>query len=208
MTSLPLRKLQERLDFAFSLHPESKTLGDFRADDWLINAETEALRRARKIITPHTEIASLYPKNSELLDWKMPACKVLPNKQSDKTKIVFPASTVGRKGVYELREALRGLDVKLITLGAQLESENFWKGFDTKKQIGGNWLEGASLVVLPAYIENKPRRLLEAAAAAAGIPVIATTACGLESVPGIENIAVGDAVALREKIEEILNSRH
>ena len=68
MTALPMKKLQERLDFAHSLHPESKTLGDFRAESWLIEAETEALKNARKIITPHTEIASIFPEQSELLN--------------------------------------------------------------------------------------------------------------------------------------------
>ena len=55
-----MKALQERLDFAHSLHPESKTLGDFRAESWLIEAETEALKNARKIITPHTEIANIF----------------------------------------------------------------------------------------------------------------------------------------------------
>ncbi|MEP7038886.1 MAG: VanW family protein, partial [Acidobacteriota bacterium] len=57
MNSLPMREIQKRLDFAVSLHPESATLGDFRADANLLEAETEALQNADKIITPHTEIA-------------------------------------------------------------------------------------------------------------------------------------------------------
>src|SRR5678815_353441 len=60
MTRLPLAVLQERLDAAFLLQPESRTLSDFRADTWLVDAELEALRQARKIITPHAEIAALY----------------------------------------------------------------------------------------------------------------------------------------------------
>ena len=48
MTALPLARLHERLDAAFALHPESKTLADFRADEWLVRAESEALQQARK----------------------------------------------------------------------------------------------------------------------------------------------------------------
>ena len=108
MTNLPIKKLQERLDFAHSLHPESKTLGDFRAPEWLVRAETEALENAGKIITPHTEIASLFAERANLLSWHLPKIQdPNPRAKNPKPVIVFPASTVGRKGVYELREALR-----------------------------------------------------------------------------------------------------
>ena len=82
----------------------------------------------------------------------------MKKKKNEKFTIVFPASTVGRKGCYELREAVRGLDVKLITLGAVIESADFWQGFDVEKG-SDNWLEKADLVVLPAFIEHKPRRI-------------------------------------------------
>ena len=54
MTALPMSEIQMRLDQAFKLHPESKTLGDFRADKQLISAESEALRHAKKTISPVT----------------------------------------------------------------------------------------------------------------------------------------------------------
>ena len=189
-------ELQKRLDRAHSLHPESTTLGDFRADKSLLEAESEALRHAHKIITPHTAIAELFGSKAEIVPWNIPPVKHREKPRNDKPRIVFPAATVGRKGCYELREALRGLDVTLVLLGSEIEGLDFWQGIDTER--GGEWLSDADLVVLPAHIEHKPRRLL--LAAAHGIPVIASTACGVENVDGIESVEAGDVVALRERV--------
>lgn len=203
MNALPMNEIQKRLDFSFSINPNSTTLVDFRADEKLIEAEREALEAARKIITPHTEIAALFGERSELLDWSLPEKKEIQRSRNAKFTIVFPASTVGRKGCYELREALRGLDVKLITLGALIEDADFWNGFDWEKG-GDDWLEKADLVVLPAFVEHKPRRLL--LAAAHKIPVIASKACGVENVAGIKTIETGDAQNLRNEIEIIFSA--
>lgn len=196
MTALPMAELQKRLDAAARLYPESPTLGDFRADDELVAAEAEALRHARRIVTPHSGIAGLFPNRALGLEWRLPPNVSRERPANSRPHVVFPASTVGRKGCYELREALRGLDVKLILLGPVIESPDFWIGFDTER--GGDWLAMADLVVLPAHVEHKPSRLL--AAAARGIPVIASSACGVEGVEGIETIQAGDSAGLREAI--------
>jgi hypothetical protein len=197
MNALPMRELQERLDFAASIHKHSKTLGDFRAEEWLIEAEVDALKMARKIITPHTEIASLFGEKCELVNWSLPKTKNLERKKNDKFTIVFPASTVGRKGSYELRDAVRDLNVKLITLGAIIEDADFWRGIDFEKGAD-DWLGRADLMVLPAFVEHKPRRLLQAVAQK--IPVIASSACGLETVEGVTNIEISSVKRLREEI--------
>ncbi len=204
MTAFPMTELQKRLDHAHRLHPESPTLGDFRADETLVNAEADALRHARKIITPHTDIAELFGSRSELLNWHMPPAKHTGRPENKKPRIVFPAATVGRKGCYELREAVRGLDVTIVLLGAQIEGADFWNGFNTEKG-GEDWLKKADLVVLPAHVEHKPRRLL--AAAAQGIPVIASNACGVECVGGIETVGAGDAASLRSAILRNVDAR-
>ena len=82
-----------------------------------------------------------------------------------------------------------------------IEKEDFWRGFNIEKG-GGDWLENADLVVLPAFIEHKPRRLL--LAAAKGIPVIASKGCGLENVNGIETVEAGDVGQLRGKILSLI----
>lgn len=197
MTALPMTELQKRLDRAHELHPESPTLSDFRANESLVQGETDALRHARKIITPHSDIAALFGSRSELLEWKVPSEKQLEKPKYKKPRIVFPAATVGRKGCYELREALSGLDITLVLLGPQIEGADFWHGYDTEKGYE-DWVATADLVVLPAHVEHKPRLLL--LAAANGVPVIASKACGVENVEGIESIDSGDTATLREKI--------
>ncbi len=204
MTSLPLAVLQNRLDQAAALHPESSTLNDFRADYRLIEAESEALRHARKIITPHSDIAALYPHKTVLLDW------CIPEKESERSRcdgfvanVVFPASTVGRKGAYELRAALRNLSVQISLNGQLLEGNSFWDGFQVKRTpTGADWLRGATVVVLPAFVEHQPRRLLEAVAR--GVPVIASKACGLGQLGGIAEVESGDIASLRQEIEKAL----
>ena len=203
MTGFPLAVLQERLDAAILLHPESPTLSDFRADDWLANAESEALRQARKIITPHTEIAELYPDKSVLIDWAIPGPENRNSVTSCNSRIVFPAATVARKGVYELRDALTGLDVQLAIMGPILEGDGFWDGLRVERLTAeDDWLAGAAAVVLPAFIEHKPRRLLEAVAR--GVPVIASAGCGLENVNGVTTISAGDVTSLRAELEKVI----
>lgn len=203
MTALPMAEIQSRLDAAHKLHPTSRTLADFRADDQLIRAENEALAAANKIITPHTAVAALFPGRSELLPWKMPEVSQPAKQKNDKPVIVFPASTVGRKGCYELLDAIRGMDVKLITLGPYIEGADFWDGFDVVRG-DDNWLASADLVVLPAFIEHRPRRLLRAAAA--GIPAIASTACGVDNIAGTMTVEPGDVASLRRAIAERIDS--
>ena len=207
MTATPLARLHETLEAAFALHPESKTLADFRAPEWLVRAESDALKQARRIVTPHSEIAALYQDKAMLLDWAMPtkAKRTTPKRGSTQSpKIAFPAPTVGRKGAYELRAAVQGFDMQLVTVGAQLEGADFWQGMSIEHRAGTeDWLEQVDAVVLPAFVEHKPRRLLEAVAC--GTPVIASTACGLENVKEVINIPVGDVEALRAVIKRVLS---
>jgi len=197
MTAMPMTNLQESLDHASSLHPESPTLSDFRADPDLVAVEMEALRHARKIVTPHTAIARLFPKRAGILDWKQPQIAQRKAASNAKMRVVFPASTVGRKGCYELRDAMRGIDAKLILLGPIIEKADFWGGFAVE-QGGNDWLQTADIVVLPAFVEHRPRRLL--LAASCGIPVIASEACGVSNVAGIRTIEAGDSASLRSSI--------
>jgi hypothetical protein len=205
MSALPMHEIQNRLDFARGLHPESKTLGDFRADKLLVDAEREALKNARAVITPHTDVAALFPKRARLLPWQTPATvSRRKNEKNEKPVVVFPTSTVGRKGCYELREALADIEMKLILLGPMIEDPEFWKGFDID-QGTENWVELADLVVLPAFVEHRPRRLL--VAAAAGVPVIATSACGVDDVANVTSVPAGDSGYLRTAVLESIQRR-
>ena len=189
MTRLPMTVLQARLDSAAAAHPEHATLADFRAPAWLAEAEAEALAGADWIITPHAEIAGLFGDRAIRLPWQIPAAG--PRAPVRGRRIVFPGPTVARKGAHVLRDAAAALGLEVMPLGAELEGPDFWKGVRTVP--AGDWA-GVAAVVQPALVEEQPRRLL--AALAAGIPVIATPACGIEPRPGLCLIPPEDTAAL------------
>jgi hypothetical protein len=214
MTRLPIEELQRVLDTAAAAHPASPTLADFRAPAAVAAAESEALAAARRWITPHSGIAALAGDRAVTLPWKMPPAPPPHSSASSGTssrrKLVFPASTLGRKGAWELRAAWQSLDEadrqswSLQLGGPVLEGADFWQGVDTAP-AAANWLEGAAAVVLPAWVEHQPRRLLQAVAA--GVPVIASAACGLANVPGATTIPTGDVDALRAALAEFTSGK-
>lgn len=199
MNGLPLEHLHETLDAAAALHPESHTLADFRADEQLVRAETEALASARRIVTPHALIASLFADRAVLLDWHMPRVERASGRGD---RVVFPGPTVGRKGAYELREAARRIGLSPVVAGTQAEGEDFWDGIRVERRGWDDCLRDAGVVVLPAFVEHKPRRLLEALAR--GVPVVASTACGLGGMRGMFSVEAGDVDALCAAIERAL----
>jgi hypothetical protein len=203
MSAPPMGELHARLDVAARLHPASPTLADFRADEALVRDEARALAHARRIVTPHHDLAALFPGRAELLDWASPAPRAPRPNAGSRPRIVFPGPTAGRKGAYELREALAGMDVELVAMGSRLEGAGFWDGVRLATPEA-HWLDGADLVVFPAFVESQPRRLL--AALASGIPVIATLACGLGPREGLTLVPAGDAAALRHAVTATLGT--
>jgi len=199
MTRMPMQKLQARLDRAAEMHPDRATLADFRAPADLVTAETEALAAAERIVTPHALVASQFPGKAELLDWHMPSA--LKTARSPKRRsIVFPGPSIARKGAHEVRALALRLDLEVVLLGGDLEGEGFWAGLPVRHASRSNagWLQEASLVVQPSLVEEQPRSLL--AALAAGVPVIATPACGILPKLGVTIIPENDPDALVEAI--------
>jgi len=193
MTRLPVGVLQARLDAVASAHPDRPTLADYRAEPWLAEAEAEALAAAEEIVTPHAEIAALFGERARLLHWRRPAPPAQPPQHGD--VFAFPGPTVARKGAFEVREAARRLSAKLRPTGTELEGADFWAGVELEPTPpGGSWLDGVRAVVHPALAEATPRRLLEALAA--GVPVIATAACGLAPQPRLALVPMDDVEAL------------
>jgi hypothetical protein len=200
MTRLPLQDLHRRLDKLASQFPERKTFQEFRASAWMAEAEAEALEQADQILTPHFQLASLFPLKSRLLDWKLPAGK---NGQRG-SLIVFPGPALARKGAFEVRDAVKSFDRPLLVLNRTAESKDFWYGVQLVSNSDG-WLSHAALVIQPAWIENNPRPLLRALAA--GVPVIATPECGIQAHPLLTLVAAGDEKSLRDEIQSILRRR-
>ncbi|HTD28204.1 MAG TPA: VanW family protein [Xanthomonadaceae bacterium] len=201
MNALPMEAIQTRLDAAARLHPDCETLRDFRAPAGLLEAERDALAHASHWITPHAQIAQLAGERAVLLDWCVPDV-VGPSRTSDrgiKRSVLLPASSLARKGVYELRDALRGMDACLLLPPGATEAADFWNGIDVQRVA--SIAEGVALcdvVVLPAWIEHQPRGLL--LAIAMGKPVIATAVCGLSPSPRWDCTPEGDVRALRRLI--------
>jgi hypothetical protein len=108
--------------------------------------------------------------------------------------VVFPASALARKGVRELALAMRQLGWRLVVLGTPSTHEALWAGVHVEHaSYASDWLSRADVVALPAHVEHSPRALL--LAAAQGLPVVATAACGLPRGRFIE-VPAGDPAAL------------
>lgn len=197
MTRLPVYELHNRLNFAHSRHLESSTLNDFRASNELELIEKEALKKARKIITPHTEIASLFSDKVQKLDWQLP---IQNDINSRGNKILFPASALGKKGAYEIKQLAQELNLVLVISGSKMENLNFWEDVKIEK-FDGNFNE-IGLVIYPTYIEHQPRQVLKAISM--GIPVITTKACGIDVSDKVKIVELGNYKQLKD---EVLNSK-
>lgn len=197
-------ELQAKLDAAKAHYPMSPTLGDFRAPDAIVVAESEALAGARTLLTPHSGVAATDPSRTRHLDWIMPMARgrVVQGGKS----VLFPASALARKGAYALRDALRGLDLDVIVAGQARENDgDFWGGVKARLLEGAEWPCEVAAVVLPALVEHEPRALLKALAH--GLPVIATEECGLGDIDGLTTVPACDAEALRNVIIATTNGR-
>jgi hypothetical protein len=197
----PMEELQRRLDLAKQAHPESTTLGDFRADPLLLRAEKEALAAAARLVTPHRAIASHFSARAWLIDWEMP--EPLVAHPSAPPFIFFPASKLGRKGAFELASAFQaGIPAELKILGKATEGPaDPFAGIDHSPGSISE-LASACVVVLPAWIEHQPRLAL--LALASGIPVVATEACGLPEHPLLHVLSSPDPAALRTILQAVL----
>ena len=196
---LPIDAMHRVLDAARDLYPDCATLGDFRAPEAIAAAEREALGEAIRLITPHRAIAARFPPaRVDLIDWQ--AARPLPATRGSRT-FLFAGPALARKGAHAMREAMEQLDIALLIERPGEERPGFWGDRDVRlvqgvpSELGG--------VILPAIVEHRPATLLRALAA--GLPVIATEACGLPPQPGLTLIEPCDAAGLREAIRSLLS---
>ncbi|WP_158815562.1 VanW family protein [Methylocapsa sp. S129] len=196
MQRLPMDVLQARLDNAASRYPQSPTLADFRSPRQIVADESAALGAARTLYTAHPDIAACFSAKTVLLDW----ARARPMAARRGGKIVlFPASALARKGAYALREAMADLDLDLVIAGQAVETWDFWAGLRARILAPGERPQEIAAVVLPAIVEHQPRALL--AALAAGIPVIATPACGLSERAGLTLVPAMNVDTLRAALK-------
>lgn len=205
MTRWPLDELQNRLDEAASHHPNSPTLTDFRVDRSIAAAERIALNSAARLVTPHRAIAAQFGSRALLLDWVLPESKVATPMAP--IQIFFPASPLGRKGIYEVAEAFQLMgrdDIELVILGRADEGSESPLKMIPHRFGSLSDLKHASVVVLPASIEHRPRMLL--LALASGIPVISTASCGLPKHPDVSEVAQFSSDSVASALRSVLLS--
>jgi len=196
---LPINAMHRVLDAARDLYPDSTTLGDFRAPEAIAAGEREALGAAIRLITPHRAIAARFPPTRvELIEWQ-PA-PPLPARRGGRA-FLFAGPALARKGAHAMRDAMERLDIALLIERPGEERPGFWGDRDVRLAQGlPNPLAG---VILPAIVEHRPATLLRALAA--GLPVIATEACGLPPQPGLTLIEPCDPAGLREAVQSLLS---
>lgn len=209
--ALPADELQRRLDAAAQRWPDAASLRDFRVDTRFCDAELRALRGARRLVTPHVDVArhlrGLDLSQVECVAWRLPAvdATLVPSRAPSSTPLVaFPASALARKGAHELAQALRQLGWRLLVLGSPSSDHALWRGIEVEHASwrDATWLARADVVALPAHVEHAPRALL--AALAHGLPVVATATCGLGPMPGVREVARGDVAGLVAALEAAL----
>lgn len=195
MTRLPAEKLHERLNEALARYPSSPTLNDFRASSNFLNAESAALTQSERIITPHLEIAEMFNNKSVKIKWAMPDTRL--QERMINSRVLFPASSLARKGAYEVRQLAKELKLTVLITGKAIEYGDFWDGVETEF-VSPDSFENINLLIYPAYVEHQPRILLKAIGA--GLPVITTTACGLEPSENLTIVPIGNYHELKKAV--------
>ncbi len=192
MTRSSIRKLQAHLDVAFNRYKDSPTLCDFRAPERIMLLEDKALAGVSKIITAHGKVATEFD-GAIKLDWDL---QPIQTKTGGK-KILFPASLLARKGAYEIRRLAEELNIQFVVHGKAVEYPDFLSCEYTQ----GDIFDNIGLVVLPAYVENRPQLILKAISL--GIPVIITEACGISPQENVIIVPTGDYETLKKRVEEM-----
>jgi hypothetical protein len=199
LTRHPLPFLHSLLDEAAARNPEQALLRDFRAPESLVRWESEALANAEAVVTSHSDLLVHFGARAVFVPWAEPQA---PPTWTPGLAIAFAGPTAARKGAYAVREAARRRGCSVVLRGAQREGADFWDGVQHRQATDlSDWLSGVCAVVQPAVVEETPRALL--AALAAGVPVIASAACGLGKHPLLCTVPPNDSDALAEALARL-----
>jgi len=207
VSELPASELQSRLDAAAAKHPTAASLRDFRVDASWQKDEWKALARARRRITPHHEVRRVLRDAGlevDLLPWDLPAVARTPSvAKPGRLTLTFAASALARKGAIEVSAVARMMNARVLILGSPPSDPSLWEGVEwSQRAYASDWLALSDLVLLPAFVEHHPRALL--LALAAGIPVVASPACGLGPRAGLIEVPPGDLDSLAAAIRDSL----
>ncbi len=196
----PLAVMHERLDEVAREFPRQGDLQVFRADPALVHAEAEALQSAERVITPHRELGHLF-SNLRMLEWQKPEV-VRPAGVRNPSLLLFPASLAVREGAHAALAASERVALPLLVCGGNPEGlavESETVQFTTGNEIP--WHQVAA-VIHPTLFKAWPRLHLHALAL--GIPVISSSACGLEEGDGVSLVDFNDEDGLVRAIERAI----
>jgi hypothetical protein len=105
--------------------------------------------------------------------------------------LTLAASALARKGAGEVAAVARAPGARVLILGSAPSDPAIWTGVARSLQgDAGGWLAQSDAVLLPARVEDQPRALRQALAA--GLPVVASAACGLGPRQGLTVVEPGD----------------
>jgi glycosyltransferase involved in cell wall biosynthesis len=200
LTRPPLGMMNERLDAVAREFPRQSKLQEFQADSILVQAESEALQKAERVITPHRELGHLFA-NLRLLEWNKPEV-VPPAGVRNPSLLLLPAPLAMRDGAHAALGASERLALPLLICGSNSENlavESDAVHFTTESEIP--WHQVAA-VVHPTLFKAWPRLHLHALAL--GIPVVTTSACGLEEGDGVSFVDFNDEDGLVRAIERAM----
>ena len=208
MYRFPSAILEQHLENAAQLYPQSKTLIEFRAPRWFIEAEEQALQYARRIVTPHPRIARLFDKAFTLPWEEQTPIAGRDAEDNQRDLILFLGPTLARKGAYAVREAVKKKGFSLLVLGSDLEEAGFWGDLPvTSTELRNLPWNRVHTVLQPALFEYWPRQLLRAHAE--GSHLVISPDCGLaeDHDAGIYHVSFGDSDALISTMETLLTKR-
>ncbi len=218
MPALPMQTITAALDAAAARWPDEPSLRDFRIAPSPVQAELDALQAAHTVVTPHHAVAQWARANLraqvKLVPWQYsaPQPKILAAAPTNSPMVVLLCSALPRKGSRELAAALQSLQathtLRFGVLGSLPQAptatlQAMWQSLaPVALGYGSDWTTQASVAVLPAHVEHAPRAALMALAA--GMPVIATPACGLPPQAGLTLVDAGDVDALTHALRTAL----
>lgn len=197
MTHAPWTQLNTRVRAAQARHPSNAMLYLHTADSTLADTEASALREARRLYTPHAELADQLGHRVVRLPWVLPAA----GSPAADARLVFCGQVSALDGAYEVRALARRTGVPLGLVAPRSASLAFWRGVRVEERPLRSWIPQAGVVVQPAWVCAQPRRLLEAVAC--GVPVVATEAAGLPPAALARCIPVDNPTALAEALDAL-----
>jgi hypothetical protein len=175
MSRYPLAEIHARLDATARALGGSHTIVDFRADTALVAREMRLLERARRIVTPHPDIADLFAERALRLTWHRPTA--VPRRPGRRTAFLGP--TIARERPDIAARHAAALPEPLIVFG-EIHEPAFWGQVRIeRRKMDMHWLDDIGTLIHPATMTTQPRRLLEALRA--DVRVLATRSSGLEA---------------------------